>query len=74
MADVVTVESVAVLTKLVQGLFDRDSDGGLAAARESGEPDGAALLVKQLGAGLAVNVAFVPSDIGRSWVGHDDGG
>ena len=69
-ADVVAVEHVGQVAALDQGVLEGEGDGALARAAQAGEPDGRALLLEQLLAVLAADVAFVPGDVRCSNLGH----
>src|SRR5690606_18523128 len=69
-ADVVAVEAVGDLAHLVQGAFQGHRDGALAAAGETGKPEGRGFLVEQAVAVGAGDLAVVPVDVGGDLFGH----
>jgi hypothetical protein len=69
--DVVAVEDVGADAALGEPLLEVDRDGGLARAREPGQPYGRALVTVQLLAILAVHRALVPDDVRRFLFRHE---
>jgi len=59
-ADVVAVKDVGEPVSLDQGVLEGESESAFTGGTEAGEPDGAAALLEEVFAGLAVYVAFVP--------------
>ena len=69
-ADIVAVEHIGQLTAFDQGMLEGESDGALAGTAESGEPDGCPILGEQFLPVLALDVPFVPGDVGCTYFGH----
>ena len=63
-ADIVAIQQIGVLAVSHQALFHQIGDGGLARARQAGEPQHGRLLAFHDGAGLLVHVQRLPMNIG----------
>ena len=59
---IVAVESVGLETKVEKMLLEGNGDRGLARSRETGEPDGATLLLAKVAA-FGASEACVPGDV-----------
>ena len=69
-SDVVAVEPVGLKTKVEEVLLKGNGNGGLSRGRETGEPDGGALLLAKVGA-LSASETRVPGDVAIAlWLGY----